>query len=199
MVYCVHPPTRHCRHTVYAEPKGLIQRSRGVLVSTPGSGLGSEISLKIRVPRRDDKVAQVEKRLDRMDAMEATRASPAPKLWRGGCQGQSPRTDCWRRKGPQTFRAGCFLNRALRGASSVSRAGSSNKASRMRLGATRLRAAWHGSVCACRKDCDTDRPKVQMFVSNATDGSLPEGLVRHKLVLDSDGVGSMAVPALYLH
>ncbi|KAL5391466.1 hypothetical protein DPSP01_001331 [Paraphaeosphaeria sporulosa] len=105
-----------------------------------------------------------------MDAMEATRASPAPRPWRGGCQDQSPRTDCWRRKGPQTFRAGCFLNRALRGASSA-------------------KGCVASEACARRKECDIGGPKLQTYVSILTDSSLPEGIVKHKLVWDTDGVG----------
>ncbi|KAK7179700.1 hypothetical protein DPSP01_001331 [Paraphaeosphaeria sporulosa] len=44
-------------------------------------------------------------------------------------------------------------------------------------------------ACARRKECDIGGPKLQTYVSILTDSSLPEGIVKHKLVWDTDGVG----------
>lgn len=50
-------------------------------------------------------------------------------------------------------------------------------------------------ACACQKECNTGGPEARRFVSISTDSFCPESIVRHKLVLSTDGVGLYSVPA----
>jgi hypothetical protein len=79
----------------------------------------------------------------------------------------------------------------------VSRVGSTGKASRMRLIAMRSRA---GVASAARVgSTKTPRDASCRDWRGWMNGFLPESIVRHMVVLSTDGAGSIAVPASYLH